>query len=247
MRNAAHPVWNIYRKEFRSFFNSAVGYIILSLFFVGAALLLWVFPGEYNVFDGGYANIDGLFVLAPWLFLFLCPAVTMRLLAEERQQGTLELLITRPISKTGIVLGKFAAAWSICAVALLPALLWFGCVYLLAEPMGNVDIGAFLGSFFGLLLIAALYSAVGLFGSSLTNNQITAFVVSAVVCFLLFYGFEMLGSLLGNANVALYIKNLGIDAHYTSMSRGVLDSRDIIYMFAATAIFLISTIKRLNK
>lgn len=235
------PVCNLFLKEFRGFFSSPVGYIVLAIFFVGAGLLLWIFPGEYNVLDGGYANIDGFFALAPWLFLFLCPAVTMRAIAEERQIGTLELLLTKPISKMRLVVGKFLAAWAVIAVALLPAILWFGCVYVLAEPMGNVDSGAFWGSFAGLLMLAAVYCAVGLFGSSLASNQITAFVVSALLSFVIFYGFELIGSLFSDGTLMLYLKNLGAHAHYQSMARGVLDSRDVLYMLAVTLIFLIST------
>lgn len=243
----ANGVLNVFGKEFRGFFNTPAGYIVLSIFFVGAGLLLWVFPGEYNVLNGGYANIDGFFALAPWLFLFLCPAVTMRAIAEERQTGTLELLLTKPISKMRLVVGKFLAAWAVIAVALLPAVVWFGSVYVMAEPMGNVDSGAFWGSFVGLLLLAAVYCAVGIFGSSLAGSQITAFVVSALVCFALFYGFELLASLFADGTLTLYLKNLGIHAHYKSMSRGVLDSRDVLYMLSVTLIFLIATKTALSR
>lgn len=243
----ANGVLNVFGKEFRGFFNTPAGYIVLSIFFVGAGLLLWVFPGEYNVLNGGYANIDGFFALAPWLFLFLCPAVTMRAIAEERQTGTLELLLTKPISKMRLVVGKFLAAWAVIAVALLPAVVWFGSVYVMAEPMGNVDSGAFWGSFVGLLLLAAVYCAVGIFGSSLAGSQITAFVVSALVCFALFYGFELLASLFADGTLTLYLKNLGVHAHYKSMSRGVLDSRDVLYMLSVTLIFLIATKTALSR
>ncbi|MCB9071385.1 MAG: gliding motility-associated ABC transporter permease subunit GldF [Prevotellaceae bacterium] len=232
-------MWNLLKKEFRSFFNTPVGYIILIIFFVGAGLFLWVFPGEYNVLNSGYANIDGLFVLAPWLFLFLCPAVTMRLIAEEKQQGTIELLLTRPISTFSLVVGKFLSAWLIMLVALIPSIIWYVTVYILAEPMGNVDSGAFWGSFIGLIFLASVYGSIGLFGSSITRNQLTAFVVSAVICFTMFYGFELMGSLFTNGNTSLYLKNIGIHAHYQSMSRGVLDSRDMIYMIIITVLFLL--------
>lgn len=233
-------VLNVFVKEFRGFFNTPAGYIVLSIFFIGAGVLLWVFPGEYNVLSGGYADINGFFALAPWLFLFLCPAVTMRAIAEERQIGTLELLATKPISKMRLVFGKFLAAWAVIAVALLPAVLWFGSVYVMAEPMGNVDSGAFWGSFIGLLLLAAVYCAVGLFGSSLAGSQVTAFVVSALICFALFYGFELLASLFSDGTLTLYVKNLGVHTHYKSMSRGMLDSRDVLYMISVTLIFLIA-------
>ncbi len=243
----ANGVLNLFSKEFRTFFNTPTGYIVLSIFFVGAGLFLWIFPGEYNVLNSGYANLDGFFVLAPWLFLFLCPAVTMRAIAEERQIGTLELLLTKPISKMQLVVGKFLAAWAVIVVALLPAVVWFGSVYIMAEPMGNVDAGAFWGSFVGLLLLAAVYCAIGIFGSSLTSSQITAFVVSALICFVLFYGFELAAALFTDGTLTLYLKNLGIHAHYTSMSRGVLDSRDVLYMFSVTLIFLIATKMVLNR
>ena len=229
------PVLNIFGKEVRNFFTTPTGYIVLAVFFVGAALFLWVFPGEYNVLDNGYANLDGLFVLAPWLFLFLCPAVTMRTIAEERQQGTLELLLTRPLSAWQLVGGKFLASWCVIALALVPALLWFGAVYIMAEPIGNVDAGAFWGSYIGLLLLAAVYSAIGVFGSSVAGNQISAFVVSALICFGLLY---LIDSLFDSSSLMLYLKNLGIDAHYRSMSRGVLDSRDVLYMILLTGVFL---------
>lgn len=232
-------IWNLLKKEFRSFFNTPVGYIVLTIFFVGAGLFLWIFPGEYNVLNSGYANIDGLFVLAPWLFLFLCPAVTMRLIAEEKQQGTIELLLTRPISTFSLVVGKFLSAWLIMLVALIPSIIWYATVYILAEPMGNVDSGAFWGSFIGLIFLAAVYGSIGLFGSSITRNQLTAFVVSAVICFTMFYGFELIGSLFTNGNTSLYLKNIGIHAHYQSMSRGVLDSRDMLYMIITTVLFLL--------
>lgn len=232
-------MWNIFKKEFLSFFNTPAGYIILAIFFVGAALLLWVFPGEYNVLNAGYASIDGIFVMSPWLFLFLCPAVSMRLIAEERQQGTLELLLTKPIHKFTLVLGKFSAAWGVMLVAILPIILWYGSVYVLAEPMGNVDSGAFWGSFLGLVFFSAAYSAIGLFGSSLTSNQVTAFVVAALISFCMFYGFELISALFTDGVISLYIKNMGIHAHYLSMSRGVLDSRDVLYMLIVTVLFLL--------
>ena len=232
-------IWNLLKKEFRSFFNTPVGYIVLAIFFVGAGLFLWIFPGEYNVLNSGYANIDGLFVLAPWLFLFLCPAVTMRLNEKKKQQGTIELLLTRPISTFSLVVGKFLSAWLIMLVALIPSIIWYATVYILAEPMGNVDSGAFWGSFIGLIFLASVYGSIGLFGSSITRNQITAFVISAVICFTMFYGFELIGSLFTNGNTSLYLKNIGIHAHYQSMSRGVLDSRDMLYMIIITVLFLL--------
>jgi ABC-2 type transport system permease protein len=163
----------------------------------------------------------------------------MRLIAEEKQQGTIELLLTRPISTFSLVVGKFLSAWLIMLVALIPSIIWYATVYILAEPMGNVDSGAFWGSFIGLIFLASVYGSIGLFGSSITRNQLTAFVVSAVICFTMFYGFELIGSLFTNGNTSLYLKNSGIHAHYQSMSRGVLDSRDMLYMIIVTVLFLL--------
>lgn len=164
-------MFSILKKELRAFFSNATGYIVIGIFLILTGLFLWVIPGEYNILDAGYANVDGLFYLAPWLFLFLCPAVTMRLFAEEKQTGTWEFLTTKPLSKFQIVLGKYFAGWVLVLLALLPTLLYYSSVSYLAEPVGNVDSGAFWGSFIGLVFLAAIYVAIGTFSSSLSNNH----------------------------------------------------------------------------
>lgn len=232
---------NIFCKEFKSFFNTPTGYIIIALFLLAIGLFLWVIPCEYNILDNGFANIDGLFYMAPLFFLFLCPAISMRLFAEERQQGTMELLLTRPTKRIFIVLGKFFAGYTLVLLALLPTILWFVSVVFLAEPAGNVDSGAFFGAFIGLILLAAVYTAIGVFASAVCRNQLTAFLLAVVVCFLLFYGFELAGSLFSNGNTAFAIQSVGINAHYKSMCRGVVDSRDLIYLIGTIAIFIIVT------
>ena len=153
----------LYKKELQRFFNTAMGYIVIAVFLLITGLFLWVFRGEYNILESGYANLDGLFVLAPWLYLFLAPAVTMQLFADEQDKGTIELLYTKPIRKTSIVFGKFLAGFTLMLIALLPTLLWYVSVLLLAEPIGNVDSGAFWGSFIGLVFFAATYVAIGVF------------------------------------------------------------------------------------
>ena len=170
-------ILTIAKKEFRSFFGSILGYIVLAIFLLGGALFLWIFPNQYNIIDSGYAALDGLFAITPYLFLFLCPAITMRSFAEERQQGTLELLLARPVSKRRIVVGKSLGSWAIVIVALLFVLVWYVSVSLLASPKGNVDSGAFWGSMLGLLFLSAIYIAIGIFSSSITGNQIFAFVL----------------------------------------------------------------------
>lgn len=240
-------MFSVLRKEFRAFFSNATGYIVIGVFLLLTALFLWVIPGEYNILEAGYANVDGLFYLAPWLFLFLCPAITMRLVAEEKQTGTWELLITKPIGKLQIVLGKYMAGWLVVTLALVPTLIYYFSVFYLAEPVGNIDSGAFWGSFIGLFLLAAVYVAIGLFASSLSSNQIVSFVVAVVLSFFFYYGFEVLASFFTNGQIIQTLDVLGIHAHYKSMSRGVIDSRDLLYFSLLVVGFLTATTLKIRK
>ena len=233
-------MWNITSRELNSFFSNATGYIVIVIFLLSTSLLLWVFPGDYNILDMGYANIGGLFTLTPWLYLFLCPAVTMKMFAEEKQSGTIELLLTRPISPWKIVCGKALAGWLLVIIALLPTLIWALSVYYISDPVGNLDMGAFWGSWLGLVFLAMVYVCIGLFGSSISKNQIVAFIISALLCFVLFYGFELLGSLF-SGDIAYILKNIGIRQHCLSISRGVIDSRDLLYFIFGSSIFLYIT------
>ncbi|HON01949.1 MAG TPA: gliding motility-associated ABC transporter permease subunit GldF [Paludibacteraceae bacterium] len=229
---------SIFKKELGSFFSSATGYLVIGIFLALTGLFLWVIPGEFNILESGYANVDGLFYLAPWLFLFLCPAITMRSFAEEKKSGTWEILITKPLSITELVLGKFLAGWILVLIALFPTVLYYFSVYFLAEPVGNIDAGAFWGSFIGLIFLSGVYIAIGIFSSSLSNNQIISFVVSVLLCFIFFYGFDLLGSFFSSGAVIDFVQNLGINAHYKSMSRGVLDMRDVGYFLFLGGLFL---------
>jgi len=240
-------MFSIFRKELRSFFSNATGYIVIGIFLLLTGLFLWIIPGEFNILDSGYANVDGLFYLAPWLFLFLCPAVTMRLFAEEKQTGTWELLTTKPLSKLQIVLGKYFAGWVLVSLALLPTLIYYFTVVYLAEPIGNVDSGAFWGSFIGLFFLAAVYVAIGTFSSSLSNNQIVSFVVAVVLCFFFYYGFDLLASFFTSGQSIQLLETIGIHAHYKSMSRGVIDSRDLLYFVVLSVGFLSATVWRIKK
>jgi ABC-2 type transport system permease protein len=240
-------MFSILRKELRSFFSNATGYIVIGIFLLLTGLFLWVIPGEYNIPDNGYANVDGLFYLAPWLFLFLCPSVTMRLFAEEKQTGTWELLITKPLSKLQIVLGKYFAGWLLVALALLPTMLYYFTVSYIAEPQGNVDSGAFWGSFIGLFFLAAIYVAIGTFASSLSKNQIISFIVAVVLSFFFYYGFELLASFFTSGQSINFFGSLDINAHYKSMSRGVIDSRDVLYFIVLSIAFLGATVWRIKK
>ena len=238
---------SVLKKELRAFFSNATGYIVIGIFLTLTGLFLWIIPGEYNLLDAGYANVDGLFYIAPWLFLFLCPAVSMRLFAEEKQTGTWELLTTKPLSKTQIVLGKYLAAWMLVLIALLPVILYYFSIYYLAEPVGNVDSGAFWGSFIGLIFLAAVYVAVGIFASSLSSNQLVAFIIAVVASFFLFYGFEVLTGFFISGQSVQFLDSLGIHAHYKSMSRGVIDSRDLVYFVFVSAAFLAATVSKVKK
>ena len=237
---------SIFRKELRSFFSNATGYIVIGIFLLLTGIFLWVIPGQYNIIDAGYANVDGLFYLAPWLFLFLCPAVTMRLFAEEKQTGTWELLVTKPLSRLQLVLGKYFAGWVLVALALLPTLIYYFSVSYLAEPIGNVDSGAFWGSFIGLFFLAGVYVAIGTFSSSLSNNQIISFVVALVLSFFFYYGFDLLASFFTSGQAIQYLESIGINSHYKSMSRGVIDSRDVIYFVGVSVVFILATVRKIK-
>lgn len=231
----------ILKKELRSFFSSATGYIVIGIFLLITGLFLWVFPNMYNIIDSGYAQVDGLFELAPWLYLFLVPAVTMRMFAEEKRNGTLELLYTKPLTGLDIVLGKYAAGVVLVMLSLLPTLIYYFTVWYLAEPIGNVDSGAFWGSFIGLFFLAAIYVAIGLFSSSISDNQIISFLLAVLLCFVFYTGFESIASVFQSGKIVSAIENIGISAHYDSMSRGVIDSRDVIYFLSVSAIFVFGT------
>lgn len=227
------------KKEFAGFFSSAVGYIIVGIFLSLTGLFLWLFPGEYNILDSGYAQLNGLFSLAPWLYLFLIPAITMRLFAEEKRMGTIELIYTRPVGKLQIIGAKYMAGILLVIVSLIPTTIYFVSVYLMAEPVGNVDTGAFWGSFIGLFFLASVYVAIGIFTSACTSNQIVAFVCAVTLSFAFYFGFDLISSLLLSGSSQTFIASLGINSHYVSMSRGVIDSRDLLYFLIINSIFIL--------
>ncbi len=231
----------IFKKEVTSFFSSLTGYIVVTVFLTANSLFLWVFPGEYNVLDSGYASLDTFFFMAPWVFLFLVPAVTMRLFSDEKRTGTIELLFTRPVSDIQIIFAKYIAGIALVIFSLLPSLIYFISVGILGDPAWNTDTGAFWGSFTGLFFLASAYVAVGVFASSLTDSQIIAFLVSLIISFFLYIGFEAVSNLNFWSSYKDIIYNMGISAHYKSMSRGVLDTRDIIYFSAVSLIFIVTT------
>lgn len=231
----------IFRKEISGFFSSLTGYIVIIVFLLINSLFMWVFPGEWNILDSGYAGLDTLFFMSPWIFLFLVPSVTMKMIAEEKRLGTLELLYSKPVTERGIVYGKYLASVALVLLALIPGVIYYFSVYMLGESPGNLDKGGTLGAFFGLFFLAAVYAAAGLFASSLTDNQVIAFIIAILISFLLFMGFDSFAYLPGLKNFDEFVIRLGINEHYKSMSRGVIDFRDILYFTAAVIIFNEST------
>lgn len=229
----------ILKKEINSFFASPIGYLVIAIFLLLNGLFLWLFKGEFNVLDYGFADLSSFFLLAPWILIFLIPAVTMRSFSDEKKQGTLELLLTKPISPTRIVLGKYHGALILIVIALLPTLLYAYTVYQLGAPTGNLDTGSVLGSYFGLLFLVASYTAIGVFASTISDNQIVAFITSVFLSLLFYIGFEGIAEFTSSN----FIEQLGMNTHYQSMSRGVLDSRDILYFLSVTLFFLVLTIR----
>lgn len=236
-------MWTLYKKELASFFSSLIGYLTIAVFLILTGLMLWVFKGYLNIIDYGYAGIDGLFAIGPYLYLFLIPAITMKMIAEERRGGTMETLMTHPLNDWTIVWAKFLAAWTLVIISLLPTLVYYFSVYSLGYPHpGNIDTGGVIGSYLGLLMLGGAFVAIGLFCSSLTKNQIVSFLASAALCYILYLGFDSLydmGLFSGRANLEL--KNLGLAAHYDSISRGVVNTRDVIYFIGLIVLFVTLT------
>ncbi len=231
-------MWALLRKEINGFLSSLIGYVVIIVFLLMAGLFVWIFPGDMNLLDKGYADMDSLFLIAPWVFLFLVPAVTMRSFAEEKRTGTIELLLTKPLSTVQLILAKFLSGWLLTLIAILPTIIYYVTIYRLADPVGNVDQGGILGSYIGLALLSAVFVSIGIFASSLTENQIVAFITAVFLCFFIFIGFESIASfdLLGPLD-SLMIK-VGINEHYRSISRGVIDTRDVTYFVGVCAIFI---------
>jgi len=228
-------------KEIRTFLSSLIGYVVIAVFLLITGLFLWIFDGDFNILQSGYASIEPLFFISPWVLMFLIPAVTMRSFAEEKRTGTIELLLTKPITDIQIILAKYFAGFLLVAISIAPTLVYYFTVYSLGDPVGNIDSGGTWGSYIGLLLLAAGYVSIGIFASSITNNQIVSFLVAALLCFFMYTGFSSIASfeLLGAADN--FILNLGMQAHYNSLSRGLIDSRDVVYFIALIVIFLFLT------
>jgi ABC-2 type transport system permease protein len=232
---------SIFQKEINTFFSSLIGYIVVAVFLILTGLLLWVFP-DTSLLEQNFATLDQLFDLAPMIFMFLIPAVTMRTFSEEHQTGTIEFLTTKPLRDWEIIGGKYLACVLLVAFALLPTLIYYATMHQLGSPKGNLDSGAIAGSYIGLLLLGAVFVAIGLFASSVTNNQIIAFLLAALLCFFVHWGFDFVSRLpifIGNGDDI--VQMLGVDYHYRSISRGIIDSADVVYYGSVIALFLLLT------
>jgi ABC-2 type transport system permease protein len=234
----------LYLKEIRSFLSSLIGYIAIGVFISLVGVFMWIIPSESggsNILDNGFANIDPLFFIAPWVYLFLIPAITMRSFSEEKKTGTIELLLTRPLTDLQLVLAKYFAGFTLVMVSLLPTLVYFYSVYVLGAPKGNIDTGGMWGSYIGLLFLGAGFVSIGIFASAIAENQVIAFIIALLLCFFCYIGFEFIAQsgLFGKYDA--FFKGLGLNDHYVSMSRGVIDTRDALYFISVITLFNLLT------
>ena len=237
-------MWTLFKKELGSFLTSLIGYITIVVFLVVNGLFLWVISSDswgFNIFDSTIASLDGLFALSPWLFLFLISAITMKMFAEEKKNGTIEILLTKPISDLSIIMAKFLAGLVIVVLSVLPTMIYIICVYQLGSPAGNLDLGSIFGSYIGLVFLGGVFVSIGLFASSLSSNQIVAFIVSMLLCFVFYIGFTFISWVPFLSKFDLGIRNLGIEYHYNSMSRGVISLKDVVYFLSVTTFFIFLT------
>ncbi len=237
---------SIFIKEINSFFSSIVGYVALLVFLVACGLFLWIIP-EYSIINYGYASMERFFEIAPWLLLLLVPAVAMRSFADEFRTGTIEWLSTKPLSDFDIILGKYFATLALIVFALIPTLVYVYTIHNLSLPDIDLDSGAIMGSYIGLFFLAATFAAVGVFCSSLTSNQVVGFLISLLACYLLYTGFEQLSKLPKfSEGIDYYLSMIGMEFHYNSISRGLVDSRDVVYFLSVIVLFMSLTRFSLN-
>ncbi|MBL7864815.1 MAG: gliding motility-associated ABC transporter permease subunit GldF [Cyclobacteriaceae bacterium] len=230
---------HIFKKEFNGFLDSLIGVAVVVVFLIAIGLLTWVFP-ETSVLDYGFADMETLFTLGPFVLIFLVPAITMRSFAEERKLGTLEWLLTKPVSEGSIVFGKFLAAVCLVIIALIPTITYYFTLSYLGDPPGNIDTSAVIGSYTGMVLLGAVFCSIGIFASTLVTNQVVSFMLAAFLCFFFYAGFDSAAALTNDGATALLIKQLGIQYHFESMSRGLIDSRDLVYFAGVMGIMMLS-------
>jgi len=231
-------------REIKSFFGSPVGYLVIAIFLILNGLFLWIFDGDYNILNSGFADLSPFFTIAPWILIFLIPAVTMRSFSDEKKQGTLELLLTKPLNLWQIAAGKFFGAFFLIVIALAPTLIYVFVISNLKVSDTNLDLGSIMGSYLGLLFLVGSYTAIGIFTSTLSDSQIVAFILAVFLCFFFYFAFDGFSAYL--PNLENFISILGMNSHYKSMSRGVLDSRDLLYFVSLSIAFLALTVFQLK-
>ncbi len=234
----------ILKKEFNSFFASPTAYLVMGIFLLINGLLLWVFNDGLNILNAGFADLNNFFYLVPWVLLFLIPAITMKTFADEFQSGTIEILITKPISIWSIVLGKFFAVLLLIMMAIIPTIVYIYSIYQLGNPPGNIDYGSTIASYVGILFLASSYASIGVFTSTLSKNQIVAFLLAFFISFIFYYGFDAMADLFESSSYT--VKLFGMNEHFKSMSIGVIDTRDILYFLSITIFFLFITKQQLT-
>ncbi len=234
----------IFKKEFNSFFTSTIAYLTIGMFLLINGLFLWVFDDDFNVLNAGFADLTSFFYLAPWILIFLIPAITMKTFADEFRSGTIEILKTRPITNVTLVLGKFFAILTLLIIVLIPTFVYAYSIHELGNPVGNLDYGSISGSYIGLFLLASSFASIGIFTSTLTKNQVVAFLLGICMVFLFYYGFDAVSSLFGDYSYT--IKLFGMNEHYKSISRGVIDSRDVLYFMSIIIFFLFVSKQKLT-
>jgi ABC-2 type transport system permease protein len=234
----------IFKKEFNSFFTSTIAYLTIGMFLLINGLFLWVFDDDFNVLNAGFADLTSFFYLAPWILIFLIPAITMKTFADEFRSGTIEILKTRPITNVTLVLGKFFAILTLLIIVLIPTFVYVYSIHELGNPVGNLDYGSISGSYLGLFLLASSFASIGIFTSTLSKNQVVAFLLGICMVFLFYFGFDAVSSLFGDYSYT--IKLFGMNEHYKSISRGVIDSRDVLYFMSIIIFFLFVSKQKLT-
>lgn len=232
---------SILRKELNSFFSSPIGYLVIAVYLLVNGLFLWIFEGDFNILHAGFADLNSYFFLAPWIFIFLIPAITMRSFSDEINTGTIEILKTKPITNWQLILGKYLGSLILVIAAIIPTLIYVFSIYELGNPIGNISFGTTVGSFIGLLFLASAYTAIGIFSSTLSKNQIVSFIIAVAISFFLYYGFEGLASYQLVGNLDYTVQQFGMSEHFSSISKGVIDTRDLIYFSSVTFFFLFLT------
>jgi ABC-2 type transport system permease protein len=235
----------IFIKEVNNFLNSLIAYIVIGVFLTSIGLLMWVFP-ESSILEYGYADMGTLFTMGPYVFMFLVPAITMRMFAEEKRTGTAELLFTRPLTSFDIIGGKYLAGFFLVAFSLIPTVLYYVSVYYLGNPVGNLDTPGIIGSYIGLALLGGVFVSIGIFASAITENQVVSFILAVFLCFILYSGLSSIAGINVWGQLSYIMEQFSIIYHYGSLSKGLIDLRDIVYFLSVIAVMLLLTNLILN-